>query len=50
MGTALLSQFIFPRPALKQKMFRLGRAKINENVIRELGGQQVAGKVPTDSR
>ena len=35
MGTALPSQFTFPRLALKQKMFRLGRAKINNYIIRE---------------
>ena len=44
MGTALPSQVTFPRLALKQKMFRLGRAKINNYVIREFdkGRQQGA--------
>ena len=35
MGTALPQQFIFPRLALKQNMFRLGRAEINDYVTRE---------------
>ena len=35
MGTALSSQCTFPRLALKQKMFRLGRAKISDYVIGE---------------
>ena len=35
MRTALPSQCTFPRLALKQKMFRLGRAKISDYVIRE---------------
>ena len=35
MGTALPSQFTIPRLALKQRMFRLGRAKIKDYVIRE---------------
>ena len=35
MGTALPSHFNFPKLALKEKMFRPGRAKINDYVIRE---------------
>ena len=35
MGTALPSKCTFPRLALKQKIFRLGRAKISNYVIRE---------------
>ena len=40
-GTVLPSQFTFPRLALKQKKFRLGRAKINNYVIRscDMGGR-----------
>ena len=48
MGTALPSQFTIPRLALKQKMFRLGRAKINDYVIREAdkGGSKWLNAVP----
>ena len=35
MGTALPSQCTFPRLDLKQKMFRLGLAKISDYVILE---------------
>ena len=35
MGTALPSQITFPRLSLKQKMLLLGRAEINDYVIRE---------------
>ena len=35
MGTALPSQFTFPRLALTQKMLRLGWVKINYYVIRK---------------
>ena len=35
MGTAIPSQFNFPRVALKQKMFILGQAKITDYVIQK---------------